>query len=142
MPRACKVIKKGTLAQAFCCEFCEIFKNIFLQNISGRLHLHVVINLYSWGCSVSCGKVTCITFSTNPIYSSLLSLVKAGALTSQGKEWMWGLPRIWNSARIALHFVFPIGPSITISIKNTSAQYGKYLATKTGLLFDRLHLSW
>ena len=142
MPRACKVIKKGTLAQAFCCEFCEIFKNIFLQNISGRLHLYVVINLCSSGCSVSCGRVTCIIFSTNPIYSSLLSLVKIGALTIQRKEWMWGLPRIWNSTRIALHFVFPIRPSITISIKNILAQYGKYLATKTGLLFDRLHLSW
>ena len=139
MPRACNSIKKGTLAQVLSCQFCE---NIFLQNISGRLHLYVVTNLYSSGCSVSCGRVTCITFSANPIYSSLLFLVKVGALTIQRKEWIWGLPRIWNTTRIALHFVFPIGPSITISLKNISAWYGKYLATKTGLLFDRLHLSW
>ena len=97
MPRACNFIKKGTLAQVFSCKFCEIFKNIFLQNISGRLHLYVVINLYSSCCSVSCGRVTCIIFSTNPIYSYLLSLVKVGALTIQRKDWIWRLPRIWNS---------------------------------------------
>ena len=142
MPRACNFIKKGTLAQVFSCEFYEIFKNIFLQITSGRLHPYVVTNLYSSGCSASCGGVTCMIFSTNPIYSSLLSLVKVGALTIQRKEWIWGLPRIWNWTRIALHFVFPIGPSITISLNNISARYGKYPATKTGLLFDRLHLSW
>ena len=37
----CNSIKKGTLAQLFSCEFCEIFKNIFLQNTSGRLLLYV-----------------------------------------------------------------------------------------------------
>ena len=35
-----KVIKKETLAQVFSCELCEIFKNIFLQNTSGRLLLN------------------------------------------------------------------------------------------------------
>ena len=81
-------------------------------------------------------------FSTNPIYSSLLSLVKVGALTIQRKEWIWGLPWIWDSTRIALHFVFQSGHQLLFPLKNISAQYGKYLATKTGLLFDRLHLSW
>ena len=28
---ACNFIKKEVLAQVFSCEFCEIFKNIFLQ---------------------------------------------------------------------------------------------------------------
>ena len=32
---ACNFIKKETLAQLFSCEFCEISKNIFLQNTSG-----------------------------------------------------------------------------------------------------------
>ena len=36
---ACIVIKKETLAQVFSCEFCDISKNTFLQNISGRLLL-------------------------------------------------------------------------------------------------------
>ena len=34
-----KFIKKETLAQVFSCEFCEIFKNTFLQNTSGPLLL-------------------------------------------------------------------------------------------------------
>ena len=38
-PYACNFIKKETLALAFSCEFCEIFKNTFLQNASGRLLL-------------------------------------------------------------------------------------------------------
>ena len=29
-PQACNFIEKGTLAQVFCCEFCEISKNTFL----------------------------------------------------------------------------------------------------------------
>ena len=28
-PEACNYIKKETLAQVFCCEFCEISKNTF-----------------------------------------------------------------------------------------------------------------
>ena len=28
-PKACNFIKKETLAQVFCCEFCEISKNTF-----------------------------------------------------------------------------------------------------------------
>ena len=34
-------IKKETLAQVFFCEFCEISKNTFLQNTSGRLLLNL-----------------------------------------------------------------------------------------------------
>ena len=50
--QACNFIKKKTLAQMLSCEFCEIFKNTFLQNTSGRLRpalksfykiLHLVI---------------------------------------------------------------------------------------------------
>ena len=37
--QACNFIKNETLAQMFSCEFCEISKNIFLQNTSGRLLL-------------------------------------------------------------------------------------------------------
>ena len=37
--KACNFIKRVTLAQVFSCEFCEIFKNTFLQNSSGRLLL-------------------------------------------------------------------------------------------------------
>ena len=33
---ACNFIKKETLAQVFSCEFCEISKNIFLQNTPGQ----------------------------------------------------------------------------------------------------------
>ena len=32
---AFNIIKKEALAQVFSCEFCEIFKNTFLQNTSG-----------------------------------------------------------------------------------------------------------
>ena len=35
----CNFIKNENLAQVFSCEFCEISKNTFLQNISGRLLL-------------------------------------------------------------------------------------------------------
>ena len=41
-PQACNFIKKETLAQVFSYEFCEIFKNIFLQNTSGRVLLKIV----------------------------------------------------------------------------------------------------
>ena len=34
-----QVNNSETLVQVFSCEFCEIFKNTFLQNISGRLFL-------------------------------------------------------------------------------------------------------
>ena len=34
-----QLCKKETLVQVFSCEFCEIFKNTFLQNTSGRLLL-------------------------------------------------------------------------------------------------------
>ena len=37
--QGCNFIKKETLAQVFSCEFCEFFKNTFLQNTSGRLLL-------------------------------------------------------------------------------------------------------
>ena len=40
--QACNFIKKETLAQVFRFEFYEIFKNTFLQNISGRLLLYCV----------------------------------------------------------------------------------------------------
>ena len=43
--RACNVIKKETQAQAFSFEFCEISKNTFLQNTSGRLLLVFLSNL-------------------------------------------------------------------------------------------------
>ena len=36
---SCNFIKKGTPAQGFPCEFCKIFKNIFLQNTSRWLLL-------------------------------------------------------------------------------------------------------
>ena len=36
-------IKKEALAQVLSCEFCEISKNTFLQNTSGRLLLHIEI---------------------------------------------------------------------------------------------------
>ena len=36
---ACNFIKKESLTQVFSCEFCEISKNTFLQNTSGRLLL-------------------------------------------------------------------------------------------------------
>ena len=36
---ACNVTKKQTLAQVLSCKFCEISKNTFLQNTSGRLLL-------------------------------------------------------------------------------------------------------
>ena len=36
--------KKETLAQVFFCEFCEISRNTFLQNISGRLLLDITPN--------------------------------------------------------------------------------------------------
>ena len=35
--KACKFIKKESLAQVFFCEFCKIPKNTSLQNISGQL---------------------------------------------------------------------------------------------------------
>ena len=47
---------------------------------------YVVTNLYSPGCSALYGRTACIILSTNAIYSSLLSLVKVGALTTQKKE--------------------------------------------------------
>ena len=42
LAEACNFIKKETLAQVFSCEFCEIFKNFFLQNASQRLLLIII----------------------------------------------------------------------------------------------------
>ena len=39
--KACNFTKKETLAQVFFCVFCEISKNTFLQNISGRQFVHI-----------------------------------------------------------------------------------------------------
>ena len=39
-------IKKETLAQVFPCEFCEISKNTFSQNTSGRLLLNLFMFFY------------------------------------------------------------------------------------------------
>ena len=39
-PQACNFLKKETLVQVFSCEFCEMSKNVFLQNTSGRLLLN------------------------------------------------------------------------------------------------------
>ena len=51
--QACNFIKKETLAQVFSCEFCEISKNTFLQNTSGRLLLFIVIeHLRMTACDV------------------------------------------------------------------------------------------
>ena len=36
-PQPCNFIKKGTLAKVFSCKFCEIFKNTFFTETSGRL---------------------------------------------------------------------------------------------------------
>ena len=51
----CNFIKKGALAQVFSCEFCEMSKNTFLQNTSGRLLLDFLdLNLvfqWSWVAS-------------------------------------------------------------------------------------------
>ena len=43
---------------------------------------------------------------------------------------------------IAWYFVFHNRPSSMISIENASTLYWKYLATNTGLLFNRYHRSW
>ena len=40
---ACNFIKKETLAQVFCCEFCEIFKNLFFTE-----HLWATASVYCW----------------------------------------------------------------------------------------------
>ena len=51
--QACNFVKKETLAQVFSCEFCEISKNTFLQNTSGRLLLFIVIeHLRMTACDV------------------------------------------------------------------------------------------
>ena len=40
--RPATLLKKGTLAHVFLCEFCKIFKNtFFLQNTFGRLFLYI-----------------------------------------------------------------------------------------------------
>lgn len=65
-----------------------------------------------------------------------------GALTTQRKEWIWGLSGIWNSTERASYLVFPNGSLITISLKNTSAWYWKCFVTKTELLFNKIHLYW
>ena len=47
--QACNFIKKETLAQVFLCEFCEISKNTFFTETSGRLLLSIfdlTVNTY------------------------------------------------------------------------------------------------
>ena len=41
---ACNFIKIETLAQVFSCEFCDIFKNTFLQSTSKRMLLIICNN--------------------------------------------------------------------------------------------------
>ena len=46
VPQAYNFIKKETLAQMFSCEFCQISKNTFLQNNSGRLLLNILLRWF------------------------------------------------------------------------------------------------
>ena len=46
------LLKKETLAQVFSCEFCEISKNNFSQNTSGRLLLGYVILYMGKNCAI------------------------------------------------------------------------------------------
>ena len=45
--QACNFIKKETLAHGLSCEFCEVFKNTFLQNTSGRLLLNFTVRIFN-----------------------------------------------------------------------------------------------
>ena len=63
--RPATLLKKRTLAQVFSCEFCENFKNTFLQNTYGRMLLIICmmfqffismydINLQNGECASAC----------------------------------------------------------------------------------------
>ena len=52
--QACNFIKKGPLIQVVSCEFCEIFKDTFLSNSSGRLPLAIPEPLFTATCVPFC----------------------------------------------------------------------------------------
>ena len=60
---ACNFIKKETLAQVFSGEFCEISKNNFSQNKSGRLLLHITfVQMFGQGDSSNRQKMNGCSF--------------------------------------------------------------------------------
>ena len=67
LAEACNFIKKETVARVFSCEFCEIPKNTFLQNSSGRLRLDVVAEKMVF-CHFCLSFVSVVVAVLLPIY--------------------------------------------------------------------------
>ena len=67
LAEACNFIKKETVAHVFSCEFCEIPKNTFLQNSSGRLRLDVVAEKMVF-CHFCLSFVSVVVAVLLPIY--------------------------------------------------------------------------
>ena len=99
---------------------------------------YVVTDLYSWGYSVSCGKTACITLLAMQytlLYYPSLRLVHE---LPRGKNEYEG----YHEFEIRHEYIVQcFSQSITISLKNTSTQYWKCLATIIGLLLNKLHLA-
>ena len=66
-----QLYKKETLVQVFSCEFCEIFKNIFLQNTSGRLLLIVVFGSSKYAFAIN---IRDYSFSRYAIFSEKINI--------------------------------------------------------------------
>ena len=81
------------------------------------------------------------TLWTKEIYSLTLTLLKSGTFNIHRKEWIYVLPRTWNSTRIAWYLTFSSVLFKIITWKNTSLLYWKCLASNTGFKLRNEHRS-
>ena len=96
-------IKRETLAKVFTCEFCEIFKNIFLQNTSGRLLLKLGLFISSLASYIYC-QIICVNFFLSKLsYSAITRTYPNNSSTStvdsaaNSHHWAPG----WNPTGVA-----------------------------------------
>ena len=73
---ACNFIKKETLAQVFSCEFCEIFKNIFLTE-----HLWTTTSLFSTSPKTSFLQKQVLENTINKNHTSKYSSIKSNYMS-------------------------------------------------------------
>ena len=105
------------------------------QDFECQCTWYAVTNWKGSGSVTSFGTNTFTMESTNLTYSSILFFCKTGASNIHKNEWIRGLPRNWNSARMAWYLTFPKTPSKTTVLKNIFTLYWKWRASTTGFKF-------
>ena len=82
-----QLIKSESLAQSFCCEFCEVCKKSFLQNTNGRLLLIIAVSL------VLKGKLVKKIVNYNMKTKAYVPIRARSVVIRKGQSW-WNLNRL------------------------------------------------